>query len=279
MDAATEHVRSLARRVTDAALVLGPLRAAALSGSGARGDADFYSDVDLVLYVDELPPEGRLEELAAAVGGELLLEIAPWLVQFYVDGVAVQVGYRTLERIESELDAGLDKLECVGSPNQKMLAGMLEVLPLYGEEVLEQWRERIARYPDDFRRASIEHHWRFFPLWFYAPAMTERDAELWRLDVLLDSAFNLLGVLAALNRVYYARFELKRLRALAAKLVLAPPDLADRLEALFRRPPSEAAAELGRLVEETRDLVAAELPDLELILRPPPGIEIQPWSP
>jgi hypothetical protein len=279
MDAATDHVRSLARRVVAEALALGPLRAALLAGSGARGDADFYSDVDLLLYVDELPPEERLEELREAVGGELPLPIAPWLVQFYVDGMAVQVGYSTVARIDEELDGALVRLEeVIGSPNQKMLSGFLEGLPLHGEELIAAWRARVAAYPDELRRASIEHHWRFFPLWFYAPAMAERDAELWRLDVLLDAAFNLLGVLAALNRVYYARFELKRLHAFAAKLALAPPDLAERLEALFRLPPSEAAAELGRLVEETRDLVTSELPDLELVLRVPPGIEIQPWS-
>ena len=66
MDVATEHVRGLARRVTAAALELGPLRAALLAGSGARGDADFYSDVDLLLYVDELPPEDRLGVLQEA---------------------------------------------------------------------------------------------------------------------------------------------------------------------------------------------------------------------
>ena len=60
MDAATEHVRALARRVVEAALELGPVRAALLAGSGARGDADFFSDVDLLLYVDEPPPEDRL---------------------------------------------------------------------------------------------------------------------------------------------------------------------------------------------------------------------------
>jgi predicted nucleotidyltransferase len=93
MDVATEHVRGLARRVTSTALELGPLRAALLAGSGARGDADFYSDVDLFLYVDELPPEDRLGVLQAALGGTNLVPIAaPQLVQFDVGGVPVQVG-------------------------------------------------------------------------------------------------------------------------------------------------------------------------------------------
>ncbi len=122
-----------------------------------------------------------------------------------------------------------------------------------------------------------EHHWRFFPLWYYQDALAGRDAELWRLELLLEGAFNLLGVLAALNRVYYARFELKRLRALTAKLRVAPPRLAERLEALFTLAPSDAADELGRLVAETRALVLRELPAANVPLRRHPGERIQPW--
>jgi len=227
-----------------------------------------------------VPPDDRLEILRERLGGTDLVPIAPpRLQQFDVGGVAVQVGYTTVEQIEAELEAALERLEeIVGSPNQKMLSGLLEGLPLYGEELIARWRERAAVYPEALRVAAIEHHWRFFPLWFFAEPMALRDSELWRLDLLLEAAFNLLGVLAALNRVYYARFELKRLRRLVAKLALAPPELADRLESLFRLPPAEAADELGQLVVETRELVARELPELELPLRHPPGTRVQAWS-
>ncbi|HZR95298.1 MAG TPA: nucleotidyltransferase domain-containing protein [Gaiellaceae bacterium] len=280
MGGPTEHVRQLAERAVAAAEALGPLRAAGLAGSGARGDADRYSDVDLLLYVDEPPPADRLERLREALGGTNRVWIAePQLVQFEVGGVAVQVGYQTVAEMDEQLDAALVRLEdVVGSPNQKMLAGLLELLPLRGEDVLAAWRARAAAYPDALRRAAIEHHWRFFPIWYYEPAMARRDGELWRLDMLLDGSFNLLAVLAALNRVYFARFELKRFRALVAKLELAPTGLADRVEALFRLPAEEAADELGRLVVETRDLVARELPDLELPLRRPPGTRIEEWA-
>jgi len=166
MEAATEHVRALARRVVDAALELGPLSGALLAGSGARGDADFYSDVDLLLYVEELPPEDRLDRLREAVGGTNPIPIAPpHLVQFDVGGVAVQVGYSTIERIDSEVDGALDRLEeVVGSPNQKMLSGLIEGLALHGEDVIAAWRERAVAYPEPLRRASIEHHWQFFQI-------------------------------------------------------------------------------------------------------------------
>jgi hypothetical protein len=279
MDGATEHVRTLAARVVEAALALGPLRAALLAGSGARGDADFYSDVDLLLYVDEAPPEDLLERLREAVGGTNAVPIAPpQLVQFDVGGVAVQVGYSTVAELEEQLDALLVRLEDVHGPNQKLLSGLVEGRPLHGDELLARWRERASAYPDALRRSGIEHHWRFFPLWWYGSALETRDAELWRLDMLLEASFNLLGVLAALNRVYYARFELKRLRSLVAKLEHAPPDLAGRLERLVHLSPAAAADELGRLVVETRDLVARELPDLELPLRRPPGTRAEPWQ-
>jgi hypothetical protein len=68
------------------------------------------------------------------------------------------------------------------------------------------------------------------------------------------------------------------MRALVAKIELAPPCLSDRLESLFRLEPDPAATELGRLIEETRALVSAELPELELPLRFPPGTRQRPGS-
>jgi hypothetical protein len=96
--------------------------------------------------------------------------------------------------------------------------------------------------------------------------------------MLVEAAFNLLAVLSALNRLYFARFQLKRMRKLVDAMSLAPPRLAGRLEQLFQLPAREAADELGRLVVETRGLVHAELPDLELPLRRPPGTAVRPWG-
>jgi predicted nucleotidyltransferase len=282
MHPATEHLREVARLIVDAALERLPLRAAIVVGSAARGDADFYSDLDLMLYVDELPPEHIPADIRAAVGatnpiskGEPTEHFCG--EEFEVDGVRAEVSFMTVARVEWRMDQLLERLEEIDSPVQKVLAGMLDGLPLYGEELVQRWQARMRDYPEPLRRAMVERHWSFFPLWYHGKAIAARDAELWRLDMLLEAAFNLLAVLAGLNRLYFRRAELKRLRALIAKMELAPPNLADRLESLFRLDPEPAAAELGRLVEETRALVTREIPDLELSLEFPPGRRQQRW--
>lgn len=54
MDAPSEHLRTLAHRIVSVAAERIDLRAALLAGSAGRGDADYYSDVDLPLYVDDI---------------------------------------------------------------------------------------------------------------------------------------------------------------------------------------------------------------------------------
>jgi hypothetical protein len=282
MDAATEHLRALAGRVVAEALRRVPLQAALLAGSAGRGDADFYSDIDLLLYVDEVPPPGTLAGIRGAVGGGPVIDGGDTdgfeTQVFDLAGVRTEVSFVTVARVDWRLDQLLRDLEEIDNPLQKIALGMLEGLPLHGDELIGSWQESLRDYPDPLRRALIERHWRISPLWFRADAIAARDAELWRLDLLLEAAFDLLAVLAALNRLYHSRFELKRMRKVVARMQCAPPNLADRLESLFRLTAPEAAAELGRLVVETRELVHRELPDLDLPLPHPPGVTQQPWS-
>jgi hypothetical protein len=282
MPTPTEHLRARARRIVDEARRHVPLRAALLAGSAGRGDADFYSDIDLLLYVDELPTDETVAVVRDAVGGtnasrKERTERACG-EEFDLDGVHTEMVFFKAREFEARLDELLDGLVEFDAPTQKILMGLADGLALAGDDLIERWRTRVRDFPDPLRLAMIERYWKFFPLWYYADAIAERDAELWRLDVLLEAAFNLLGVLAGLNRLYFTRFELKRMRTLVAKMERAPPRLADRLESLFHLDPAAAAAELERLVEETRRLVSSEFPDLELAVPRSFRARQRPWS-
>ena len=129
----------------------------------------------------------------------------------------------------------------------------------------------------------IERHWRFFPWWYFQEKLRARDATVWRHDVLVQSAYSIVGVLAALNRVYFSTVEFKRARKFLGLLDVSPPDLADRLELLFAGDERASTDELERLVAETQALVAERFPDLDLAIewggRPtPPGGRESPWT-
>jgi predicted nucleotidyltransferase len=281
-DSPTEHLRALARRIVDVHVEETRPQAALLVGSAAAGVADRFSDLDLILYYDELPPEAAIERARERLGGRDLRVTHErseegYVESFRLEGVECQVGFAPTAMWERELERILAGEE-LDSPLPKAVDGFLAGIPLHGAETIERWRERALDYPDELRRRTIEHHWRFFPLWYFEDRIAARDAVLWRQQILVDAAFDLLAVLAALNRIYFSRFELKRLRPLVARMRIAPPRLADRLDRLFAVDPRAAGEELEALVRETKALVEAELPELDLTLRKPLGERERPWE-
>jgi hypothetical protein len=283
VESASEQLRGVARRIVTTTAQLVHVRGALLAGSAGRGDADNYSDIDLLLYVDEIPPPEVSVELCAIVGGTQRLRKGDptehsSAEEFELDGIRVEIAFFTVRWMESRLDALLDRLADFDTPSQKILMGVLEGIPLSGPELMNRWKARVAAYPEPLRKAMVERYWHFSPLWFAGAAIARRDAELWRIEMLLDAAFNLLGVLAGLNRIYFTRFQFKQLRRYTAQMSVHPVRLAERLEALFRMDPELAAAELERLIGETAALVEAELPDVDLRLRFAPGTRQSPWQ-
>jgi predicted nucleotidyltransferase len=278
----TEHLRALARRIGDVVVEEVAPRSVLLTGSAATGEADFYSDIDLIVYCDELPAEERVGAVIDRLGGEDRRLIYPRTEDehgesFELGRIQCQLALVTVRCADAEVERvlGGEELE---SPLQKAVEGIVDGMPLHGPELIEAWRARATDYPDSLRRAMIERHWRFFPLWYVDRQVAVRDAFLWRRQILVEAAFDLLAVLAALNRLFFTRFQLKRMRKLVGRMHLAPPDLAGRIERLFDLGDAEAASELERLVAETQALVAAELPDLDLPLRQPIGARREPWD-
>jgi hypothetical protein len=120
------------------------------------------------------------------------------------------------------------------------------------------------------RRREVEANLGLFPIWALDEHLGARDAELFRRQMLLDGAFRVVAMLSAINRLYFCDFQFKRARAHVAQMALKPEELAESLDLIANSPPPEAAAELGKLVHETKAIVRAEMPDVDVE---------RPWSP
>jgi hypothetical protein len=290
---ATTFLRALARRAVDSYLAHGDPRAALLVGSAATGDADVYSDLDLIVYYDRVPAPEAVAETPGELGAEWYRS-TPWSDQsgepdadgfgerYGIGGVECQVALtsvgsleRLIRRVVVDLDLGEEWL--------KIMSGLHEGLPLLGGELIEEWR-REAALTNGLQRALIEKRWKFFPWWYFQERLRVRDATAWRHEVLAQSVYALVGTLAALNRIHFSTLEFKRAGAFLARLEVAPPDLATRLELLFTADERRSTDELERLVAETQALVAERFPDLDLSLERggramPPGARESPWAP
>jgi hypothetical protein len=282
-------VRELAERIASVYLTHAKPLAVLLAGSAGAGGGDAYSDVDLIFYYEELP---ALEAVAAA-RAELDVSDAREVrsdeedsfgERYEVDGIEVQTGHILVSELRHDIARLLDELDVDDQTLPKIVGGLVEGVALHGEGAIARWREEAA-YSDELQRAVVEKYWRIFPLWYFEERIGARDAVLWQYQILVEAAFNLLGVLAALNRIYFSTFELKRMRRLVARLEIAPPNLAERIEALFSSDAHAAIAELESLVVDTAALLRKHMPDVDVEAAwrhagqpKPPGSREQPWA-
>jgi hypothetical protein len=264
-----------------------------LVGSAATGDADEYSDVDMLVYYDQMPADEAVAATAHELGAAGYRG-TPWSDEsgeadergyserYLLDGVECQIGHMSIGAFEREI-ARLVVDHEFNEELLKIMSGLFEGLPLFGEGLVEQWRRKAA-YSEELQRTTIEKRWKFFPWWYFQERLRARDATAWRHDVLAQSTYAIVGVLAALNRLYFSTFEFKRATKFISRLEVAPENLAARLDALFESDERRSTAELERLVAETQTLVAERFPDIDLALqwggRPtPPGEREAPWTP
>ena len=256
----SERRRELARRVAEA---VAPLRPAAvvLVGSAAEGLCDADSDIDLLQYYDRLPDRQAFLATLAGAGAEWFAPLSDGATGFAdryrIDGIELQTGATLSSRIE-QLLVEVRRGDHLGSPETKAVSGLLHALPLAGAERFAAWRDLAADYPDELRARAIAHHLRFFPIWDLDAALTARDATLFRVQMRLEVAYHLLGLLAALNRIYFTDFQVKRMRRLIAEMEVKPDRLAERIEAVFDLDDASALRELEAAVEEAKGLASGD---------------------
>lgn len=262
---------AIAQRVADAHRALdsdGSLLAL-VSGSTVDNLVDELSDVDMSVVFAALPPEAALRDACRSVGSDWFWTVGDLaggeggVVAFHVDGIEVQIAYTTHQALDADLDDLLIRHN-PDTPNHKLAEGLAKALPLAGAERLAALQERLAEFPQGLRRAMVAQGLAVPMPWRAAKQLLRRDAALWCREIQVEACYRLLRVLAGLNGCWFTRFQVKRMRRLADKLPLAPPRLAERIEALLAAPPREAFDALHALEGEVLERVAQHMPDIDL---------------
>jgi predicted nucleotidyltransferase len=281
----TQYLLELVKHNVKAYIANPKMKAVMVTGSAAEGLCDEYSDCDVMLYYDELPSFEELNLARQQNQGSELIEIlgdrqeGAFGETFRMNGVECQFAHATIAQWEKEISSILEEFD-VQSPIMKGMSGILISIPLYGETLIQQWKAKVANYPDGLAQTMVEHYLKFFPIWGMQEKLARRDTTLWYYQILVEEAQNLLGVLSGLNRLYYSTFQFKRMGKFIEQMSIAPMNLTSRLESLFRAEPHVAANQIEQLVRETLDLVDTYMPQVDTSsVRRKVGWRQQPWQP
>ncbi len=237
------------------------LRMVLVTGSAARGLSDESSDLDVYLYWDKvdtarLAADGRLAALGATrVFG--VPTVHGWFEKHrrgdrYVDVESVAMA--TLEAAAAAL-----RTPMLPGWVTKLAAGLRDAVAVAGADELRRWQAEL-RFTDELAAADIAVR---------APRLVAPSA-LYELtfargDVLAFMArlapvlLDVVALLGAANREFVPVDDAKWLPWHLGRLTDVPPDTARRIDAALRRPSAGAMADLDLLVEQTLDIVEADV--------------------
>ncbi|MGZ0153615.1 hypothetical protein ACXJJ3_41560 [Kribbella sp. WER1] len=266
MSEATAWRRGMVRPVLEAYAGVAGVDAVMMCGSTARGDADRWSDVEVAVFWGRPP---GVDARTAIAGAAEVRMVGPWSDHVYLgaprpDGLLVEVMHNLSATLEDLLE-GLMAGSADGA-TLDLVSGIVEGREIVGRrvELVAEWQRRVQAYPRALAIAVVRHQGAIEQFWRWR-MLVERDNPLLLAREFMRICSQFLSVLQALNGRYCGHASaFKRLDSMERQLTIAPPHLAARLRSVFQLPTAEGAEVLRTLVEETYDLVEAELPEVEV---------------
>jgi predicted nucleotidyltransferase len=239
-----------------------------VAGSVARGEADAWSDLD-ILILWEAPDDAFLEAAPLkALDAKRIVNVVGAsggrLEQYLIGRLKIDVAHSRREDLDELMrDVFVDG--DLTPQSHKALAGFAGTRALFGEAAHARTLSALAGYPDALVRSIVERHLAFFPSWVMNEMCLRRGDWMGFYDYALRAMRDITAILAALNRVFYsAEDEQKGNSAIYAALRIAPSRAWERLQVVLREPTAAAVVDLYALIEETLALVERELPDVDL---------------
>ncbi|TLP97574.1 hypothetical protein FEF26_07305 [Nesterenkonia salmonea] len=264
------HRRKAAQELADQYVATGNVSAVMLAGSLGRGRNDEFSDVELDVYWTVPPTDDQRRDPTLALQGAVTklwpydIEDAEWSENVRICDAEVTVSGFSV----AEIDSWIALMDAADEPHlirQMRMSAIHEGEPLYGEELVTRWRSS-ATYPGPLAVATATsfltperlNRWR---LW---SALLQRDDLAMLHRACSEATEVILGTLCALNRIYIEHPSFKWSRHLVGRFTRAPVGFSDRLFSALTVGPIQGAPTLHALLEETVELVAADLPKVDI---------------
>ncbi len=256
----------LAGRISEVYSTHDGIKMIALGGSPPRGLSDSYSDLDIIVYwdrIDEewletvpLGPKGRERFDLRRMGPDVFLET------YYFDTLKVDVAHCTIDSWEKWTDSVIREFQPEASMI-KSIGGFIEAEALYGEELYEEWREKLSVYPKELAEKTVRRYMGFIQRGVLMHQGLERGDIIFVYDGICAMLKNILGILGGLNRLYYAPDEPRWVEVALEDMQIKPALAWERMRKIFDVGPTEGISILEEMLEEILDLIDEHAPDID----------------
>lgn len=261
MNAQARWRLDLARTLSTRLRHFAGVQAIVVGGSVARGYSDAYSDLELLLYWDHAPGPDVRQTIVTDLRAEFRYPaIDPGHASaLLIDGFPVDLWHNTVASADAAMDVVLLTYS-IDLDASNVLDTLRACIPLYGAELVQQWKQRVQAYPEELAIRFLQTYLPHFHLRQLNLA-ARRDNPTAFYSIMSAIQCSLFLVLLALNQSYFPTFKWMYHRL--DGMPLAPTQLASRLRQMFHEPPLCAAGQLHDVLTETLALVEAQYPQLD----------------
>ncbi len=245
------------------------IRAAAVTGSVAKGYADDNSDIDTIVILNNPMSQSEFDRIindAKTSGGDLYHGSPEegFAVYYYIDGVRCDFGFGHYSETETLINEMLKKPE-VDLTKHLMISGLIDGYILKDSGWLAPLIKKAEDgYPKELQVMLVNHYKKFHPEWAIEKMTIGRGDILYYYESLVEMTGNIIGILCGLNRFYHPG-KLKGVEHTIEKMQIKPQDFVKRYNFILSAEKYEAIKELFLLVREVFDLIDEHLPEVSTV--------------
>ena len=238
-----------------------------LGGSSARGIADSYSDLDIIVYWDEFDDQWiKSEPLTAATGipRTSIMSLSPgsYIESYHIDTLKVDFGHVIL----SEFREWLKPLYTSDTPDHDLIGsagGFLSSTVFYGEDIYAEIRSSVQEYPAALALDVVKKNLGFYVNGYLDGQCFNRGDLLAYHDGIVLMLKKILNATAALNRHYYHAGEARWAEYHLGLMEKKPLELTwANVMWMLSNPGTDAVSMLHRIQSDLLDMASIEFPSL-----------------
>ncbi|WP_312458485.1 nucleotidyltransferase domain-containing protein [Proteiniclasticum sp.] len=237
------------------------LLAMAVGGSVSRGQADAFSDLELLCFWDVFPDVDTRQKLVDSIKADLIFPIDDDQNEdnLILKDIQIDILHNTVDYYDNMIE---DAWEFHLADYQTL--GFLDTItyayPLFGNDILNAWKDKTKIYPRELAINVIfdnlvKLHNGNIELYIQRDNPTEYYAQMVAIQR------KLFNILSAINKTYAGGY--KWMYPELESMTIAPVNVAVRYKEMFSINKFEAVEDLYALVFETLILVKQQFPEVD----------------